>query len=113
MSWRPTVKPADPWGVIEDRKLLLREAMRGRLPKAVLARKKAPLAGSPFAEPIRIHGLPDLSGDERLKPYVDVGALPKACAAGPALDRLMAVHALDHWLGQRPQGRIAPGTAPL
>jgi len=82
---------------------LLRQAMRsGRLPDAVLARKKAPLAQSPLDEPIRIHGLPDLSSDDRLSPYVDIRMLPLVPPAGPALERLIAVHALDHWLGQRP-----------
>jgi asparagine synthase (glutamine-hydrolysing) len=101
--------PPVPWA---RRKLLLREAMRGRLPDAVLARNKAPLAELPFAEPIRIHGLPELSSDDRLGPYVDVRSLPEAPPAGPALERLMAVHALDHWLGQRPQCRHCAGGRP-
>jgi asparagine synthase (glutamine-hydrolysing) len=97
--------PPVPWA---RRKLLLREAMRGRLPEAVLARNKTPLAQSPFDQPIRRHGLPALSDDGRLTSYVDVRMLPQALPDGSALERLMAVHALDHWLGQRP---VAPHCA--
>jgi asparagine synthase (glutamine-hydrolysing) len=102
--------PPVPWA---RRKLLLREAMRGRLPKAVLARNKTPLAELPFAEPIRRHGLPVLSSDDRLSPYVDVRMLPKALPSGPALERLMAVHALDHWLGSVHGVDIAQAAGPL
>ncbi len=91
--------PPVPWA---RRKLLLREAMRARLPDAVLARNKTPLAASPFDQPIRRHGLPALSGDGRLSSYIDVRRLPNAIPQGPALERLMAVHALDHWLGGAP-----------
>jgi asparagine synthase (glutamine-hydrolysing) len=88
--------PPVPWA---RRKLLLREAMRGRLPDAVLARNKTPLAELPFDQPIHRHGLPKLSDDDRLSAYVDARMLPKGLPHGPALERLMAVHALDHWLG--------------
>jgi asparagine synthase (glutamine-hydrolysing) len=87
--------PPVPWA---RRKLLLREAMRDRLPRELLERRKAPLVASPVAAPIRKLGLPALACDPRLARYVDVGALPKASAAGPLLDRLIAVHALDYWL---------------
>ena len=89
--------PPVPWA---RRKLLLREAMRGRLPHAVLARKKTPLAESPAASPIAALGLPPLSSRQRLARYVDFRALPKVPLSGAGLDRLIAVHALDHWLGQ-------------
>jgi asparagine synthase (glutamine-hydrolysing) len=103
--------PPVPWA---RRKLLLREAMQGRLPDAVLERNKAPLAESPFDQPIRLHGLPDLAGDDRLSPYVDVRRLPEAPPVGPALERLIAVHVLDHWLGQRVHSvGIAAGPSPL
>jgi asparagine synthase (glutamine-hydrolysing) len=96
--------PPVPWA---RRKLLLREAMQGRLPAAVLARNKTPLAQSPFDQPLRRHGLPELSGDDRLRGYVDTEWLPKTLPHGPALERLMAVHALDHWLGQCPERGVA------
>lgn len=88
--------PPVPWA---RRKLLLRRAMRDRLPHAVLERRKAPLAQSPFVEPLRRHGLPDLSPGGPLARFVDVRQVPvvAACPAGD-LNRLLAVHALDHWL---------------
>jgi asparagine synthase (glutamine-hydrolysing) len=88
--------PPVPWA---RRKLLLRHAMRGRLPRAVLERRKTPLTQSPLVEPLRRHGLPELSHAVQLGRYVDVRHLP-APAACPAsdLNRLLAVHALDHWL---------------
>lgn len=91
--------PPVPWA---RRKLLLRTAMRGRLPGEVLERRKAPLAEAPFAHPIRALGLPALARDARLCRYVDVDALPQAAAAGVLLDRLIAVHALDYWLARHP-----------
>jgi len=102
--------PPVPWA---RRKLLLREAMRGRLPDAVLARKKAPLVQSPLDQPVRVHGLPELSSDDRLRHYVDVRMLPPVLPGGPALERLIAVHALDCWLGQHPRAGIARTSSPL
>ncbi|MFO1086729.1 MAG: asparagine synthase-related protein [Reyranellaceae bacterium] len=89
--------PPVPWA---RRKLLLRRAMRDRLPRAVLERRKAPLAQSPLVEPLRRHGLPGLSPGGPITRYVDVRRVP-AAAVCPAsqLNRLLAVHALDHWLG--------------
>lgn len=88
--------PPVPWA---RRKLLMRRAMRNRLPRAVLERRKAPLAQSPLVEPLSRHGLPDLSPGGPLARYVDVRQVPAAaaCPAGD-LNRLLAVHALDHWL---------------
>jgi asparagine synthase (glutamine-hydrolysing) len=90
--------PPVPWA---REKLLLREAMRGVLPEPILARRKTPLAESPRVQPIRTHGLPGLSRNDRLSRYVDVRALPLEPPPDPGLDRLIAVHALDHWLTQR------------
>lgn len=88
--------PPVPWA---RRKLLLRRAMRDRLPRVVLERRKAPLAQSPLVEPLRRHGLPDLSPDGPLARYVDVRQVPVAAACPVSdLNRLLAVHALDHWL---------------
>lgn len=91
--------PPVPWA---RRKLLLRDAMRGRLPDAVLQRKKTPLAASSTAGPIAAFGLPELSCKSRLARYVDLRALPTTLPSGPDLDRLIAVHVLDHWLEQAP-----------
>ena len=88
--------PPVPWA---RRKLLMRRAMRDRLPRAVLERRKAPLAQSPLVEPLRRHGLPGLSPDGQLARFVDVRRVP-AAADCPANDlgRLLAVHTLDRWL---------------
>ena len=83
------------------RKLVMREAMRGRLPQAVLRRQKTPLAASPLAAPIAAFGLPELLCRSRLAEYIDLAALPGIPAPGTDLDRLLAVHVLDHWLAQR------------
>jgi asparagine synthase (glutamine-hydrolysing) len=87
--------PPVPWA---RRKLLLREAMRGRLPDEVLARTKTAAWGSTIAQPIRTHGLPALSRGGRLSAYVDVQALPLGSPAESDLDRVVAIHALDYWL---------------
>jgi asparagine synthase (glutamine-hydrolysing) len=90
--------PPVPWG---RRKLLLRTAMRGLLPREILERRKTPLAASPAA-PVATHGLPPLARDPRLEGFVDLEKLPDAAGAGPLLDRLIAVHALDYWLARHP-----------
>jgi hypothetical protein len=73
--------------------------MRDRLPRAVLERRKAPLAQSPLVDPLRRHGLPGLSPNGQLARFVDVRRLP-AAADCPASDlgRLLAVHTFDRWL---------------
>jgi asparagine synthase (glutamine-hydrolysing) len=82
--------PPVPWGW---EKHLLREAMRGRLPTEILERKKTPLVGMPLTLAISAQGLPDLARTGRLAEYVDASAL---AAADP--DKIVNVHALDHWL---------------
>lgn len=89
--------PPVPWA---RRKLLLRRAMRGRLPREILERRKTPLAASSFALPVATHGLPPLARDPRLAAFVDAEKLPEAASAGPLLPRLLAVHALDYWLAR-------------
>lgn len=95
--------PPVPWA---REKLLMREAMRGRLPREVLRRRKAPLAVSPWAEAIRLHGLGDPPSAERLAGYVDVHRLPAAPSAASALEALIAVHALDHWMLYSRKGAV-------
>lgn len=88
--------PPVPWA---RRKLLMRKTMDGRLPAAVLARRKAPLAQAPLVEPLRRYGLPDLARPPQFARYVEVRSLPAPAAWSPGdLRRLIAVHALDHWL---------------
>lgn len=90
--------PPVPWA---RRKLVMRDAMQGRLPEAVLSRRKVPLAASPRAAALATCGLPDLVGEHGLADYVDLSALPTGLPSGSALDRLIAVHALDHWLARK------------
>lgn len=92
--------PPIPWA---RRKLLLREAMRGRLPTEILTRRKTPLAQSPLRQAIAIHGLPALSGSDPLRRYVDENRLPVGLPAEGELDSVLRVHALDHWLNQEMQ----------
>ncbi len=91
--------PPVPWGW---EKRLLRQSMRGRLPAAILHRKKAALAKSPILQTIAREGLPRLARQDRLGRYVDLDKLPVGDFgdAGQWADPLqvMAVHALDHWL---------------
>lgn len=89
--------PPVPWA---RRKLLLREAMVGRLPDEVLARTKTAFWGSTIAQPIRAHGLPALSKGGRLSAYVDVQAPSLGSPLDSDLDRVVAVHAFDYWLEQ-------------
>ncbi len=91
--------PPVPWA---REKLLMRTAMRGRLPDAVLGRRKTPLVGAPLADLVAAQGLPPLSGAPQLARYVDRSALPAKVPARAALDRLIRVHALDHWLTRHP-----------
>jgi asparagine synthase (glutamine-hydrolysing) len=87
--------PPVPWA---REKLLMREAMRGRLPREILRRRKTPLALSPLVETIRLHGLGDRPSASRLTGYVDMRRLPAAPSAEAPLEALIAVHALDHWM---------------
>ena len=89
--------PTLPWA---REKLLLREAMRGRLPDEVLARKKAPLPNAVQMSPSPAHGLPALSRNSRLDRYIDVRTLPVGSSSGRLRRNALAVHVLDHWLTQ-------------
>src|SRR5262245_36098188 len=90
--------PPVPWA---RRKLLLRQAMRHRLPNEVVRRDKTPLAGCPLTASLRRYGLPELARHGRLERYVDVRALPSAASFVGNPDRLVSVHALDLWLAQQ------------
>ncbi|HTR85273.1 MAG TPA: asparagine synthase-related protein [Reyranella sp.] len=87
--------PPVPWA---RGKLLMREAMQGRLPEEILQRPKSPLAGSPLAGPLGRGELGALSSSGRLGGYVDVSRVPAVLAQGSDAEPLLAVHALDHWL---------------
>jgi asparagine synthase (glutamine-hydrolysing) len=92
--------PPVPWGW---KKRLIREAMRGRLPPKVLARRKTPLDCYPEVAAIREVGLPILSEDHRIARYVDPRFLPDRSASDPDLATSLNAHALDHWLTRQRQ----------
>jgi asparagine synthase (glutamine-hydrolysing) len=85
--------PPVPWA---RRKLVLREAMRGRLPAEVLERRKTPLAANALHQALSGVDLP-LIASAALEPWLDPGRLPRRPHAAD-LEPLIAVHALDHWL---------------
>ncbi len=95
--------PTVPWA---REKMLLREAMRGRLPDEVLARPKTPHDCTlPFGS-----GLPGLSRNGSLDRYVDVSILSAGSWPGHRLrGRVLAVHVLDHWLATRRTDGIGSG----
>jgi asparagine synthase (glutamine-hydrolysing) len=85
--------PPVPWA---RRKLVMREAMRGRLPAEVLARRKTPLAANALHQLSGVD-LPPLAASAALAPWIDPAGLPRRPQAAD-LEPLMAVHALDYWL---------------
>jgi asparagine synthase (glutamine-hydrolysing) len=87
--------PPIPWA---RRKRLIREAMRGWLPKEVLCRDKAPLAADPLARMLRKYGLPRLSLDGGILRYVDQKELPKSVPDQILIRPLLRVYVLDSWL---------------
>jgi asparagine synthase (glutamine-hydrolysing) len=90
--------PPVPWGW---KKRLIREAMRGRLPPEVLARRKTPLDCYPEVATIREVGLPVLPEGHRIACYVDPRLLPDRGASDPDLATSLNAHALDHWLARK------------
>ena len=87
--------PALPW--CRD-KHLVRVAMRGILPEAVVERPKAPLAGLPYLEQARSSPQPDFQPTPVLEKYIDLSKVP----AWPGRDReeldmLLRVLGLHYW----------------
>lgn len=87
--------PPVPWA---RRKLLMRRAMQGLLPRAILDRPKTPLAASPIETPIRRFGLEPLESGRLLENYIDLASIPTPATASGDLHALIAVHALDYWI---------------
>jgi asparagine synthase (glutamine-hydrolysing) len=85
--------PPVPWA---RRKLVMREAMRGRLPAEVLARRKTPLAANALHQVPEVDLLP-LAAPAVLASWIDPAGLPRRPQAADR-EPLMAVHALDYWL---------------
>lgn len=105
--------PPVPWG---RGKLLLREAMRGRLPAEVLARDKTSFPVAETQGTLRMHGLPGLSASRELGEFVDLRVLPTGFPETVDSERIIAVHALDHWLATRLLPRdasVVPGVRRL
>jgi len=90
--------PPVPWGW---KKRLIREAMRGRLPAEVLARRKTPLDCYPEVATMREHGLPILPECHGVGRYIDPERLPDRAASDPELATALNVHALSHWLARK------------
>ncbi len=86
--------PPVPWA---RRKLVMREAMRGRLPAEVLERRKTPLSANALHQALSGIDLPPLAASAALEPWLDPRQLPRRPHAAD-LEALIAVHALDHWL---------------
>jgi asparagine synthase (glutamine-hydrolysing) len=86
--------PPVPWA---RRKLMLREAMRGRLPAEVLERRKTPLAADALPLALSNVDWPPLGSPAALAPWIDPARLPRR-PHDAELERLVAVHVLDHWL---------------
>jgi len=90
--------PPVPWGW---KKHLIRASMRGRLPRAVLAREKTPLACYPEIATMRATGLPSLPENHGVGRFVDPAFLPDLAAPDPDLALSLGGHALDGWLAQK------------
>lgn len=87
--------PPVPWAY---RKLVMREAMRSRLPAAILTRDKTPLSADPM--PVVMHGrsLPPLQSAEKLARWIDLPRLRAEGTDSNWLENLLRAHTLDHWL---------------
>jgi asparagine synthase (glutamine-hydrolysing) len=97
--------PPVPWGW---KKQLIREAMRGRLPEAVVRRPKTPLALNARAEMIRRHGRPQLCGSNIMERYVTPALLPPTDAPPGELMQSLSAHVLDHWTSVSPTAAGLP-----
>jgi asparagine synthase (glutamine-hydrolysing) len=86
--------PPVPWA---RGKLVMREAMRGRLPAPVLERRKTPLAANALHQALSGVDLPPLGAPAALGSWLDPKGLPRRPLASE-IDPVIAVHALDHWL---------------
>ena len=98
--------PVVPWC---QRKLLVRESMRGLLPEVVLTRDKTPLVESPWIKAMVKHTFPPISNTPELARYVEVSKVPKRWAADVQQNRwIRRVLCLQHWLAGRNARPIRP-----
>ncbi len=89
--------PPLPWA---RRKLVMREAMRGRLPAVILARDKTPLAANPETRALESVVLPPLLAPDAMKRWVDLDRVAAERVGGNKRS-LLPVLALDFWLANR------------
>ena len=87
--------PPLPWAY---RKLVMREAMRSRLPAAILTRDKTPLSADPMPIVMRGRTLPPLQSAETLARWIDLPRLRAEGIGTDWLETLLRVHTLDHWV---------------
>lgn len=88
--------PTIPWC---RKKLLLRQAFRGDLPKEILSRRKAPLAGNPDYRRAILDGPPAWTPVAELQQYIDVASIPRGIPSDP--DKLwvdLRPVSLNFWL---------------
>ena len=91
--------PPIPWA---RRKLLIREAMKGLLPREVLARDKSPLIEDPIINMAQKYPLfPDVSLCTEMQEFVDVRKIPARPHDIYQTSGLIRVHVMDHWLKNR------------
>ena len=90
--------PPIPWA---RRKLLMREAMKGALPREVLLRDKAPLIEDPVKKMMRKHPLPPASLCEETREFVNERKVPVGPCDAFQTGALIRVRVLDHWLKNR------------
>jgi asparagine synthase (glutamine-hydrolysing) len=96
--------PVVPWC---REKYLIRYAMKGVLPDAVLRRRKTPLQGEPDFERVRRYGMPPPSLTPRLEAFGDARLLEGRALTPAQVDAELRFVRLSHWLANldRPPAR--------
>lgn len=87
--------PAMPWC---RNKLIIRRSMRGKLPPAVLRRKKSTMQTSPDFLRILASGFPRLVPSPEFLKYVNPGKVPSAPQSSVELRAALRPLGLNHWL---------------
>ncbi len=90
--------PPVPWA---RRKLVIRQAMRGRLPAAILEREKTPLRRDPTDLAMRNRKLTPFARPAELARWADLDRVAGTEVTPLTVRPLLAVHALDYWLAAR------------
>ncbi|CAJ0888683.1 asparagine synthase (glutamine-hydrolysing) [freshwater sediment metagenome] len=90
--------PPIPWA---SRKLLIRRAMEGMLPREILSRNKTPLSEDPMSKLTQKEEHQPLYLCEEARYYVNEAALPRRPRNATEQYELQMVHILDHWLRNR------------